>query len=86
MKPCPFCESGVLTLRRNVGYDIWPGGSEDQHIERCVCCGAWRLICDGVTTNEETGTQEPFRSQGKWHDRKDHLLIVNDKDKEADNG
>lgn len=55
------CESTRITRRSNVGRDVWPGGEEDQHEERCLDCGATRLVRDWVQYPDKSGT-----SFGKW--------------------
>jgi len=57
-----ICGSKRIDRRRNVGWDVWEGGEEDQHEERCLDCGATRFVCDWVEYPEETGT-----SYGKWY-------------------
>ena len=52
---CPFCRGkNVTTLKTDVGWDMYEGGEEIQHIEECKC-GAYRYVFEDVPDGEEKG-------------------------------
>ena len=62
-KLCGICgEKEKITLTKNVGSDIWENGEQQQHLQRCVVCGASRLVCE--TLLFETGETKVF--YGEW--------------------
>ena len=46
---CDLCGSTNISTNRDVGYDIWPGGEEAQHIDVCEDCKATRFWCEVYT-------------------------------------
>jgi len=43
---CDLCGGIDIETSMNVGFDIWPGGEENQHIDRCNECNAERFWCE----------------------------------------
>jgi hypothetical protein len=43
---CDVCGSADIATNMNVGWDVWEGGEETQHEDRCRACGASRLWAD----------------------------------------
>lgn len=43
---CGICGSTNINTTHNVGSDIWPGGEEEQHLNRCLDCQATLLWAD----------------------------------------
>ena len=43
---CGLCGGKELETEHNVGSDIDPLEQEEQHIDRCKKCGAWRFNID----------------------------------------
>jgi hypothetical protein len=56
------CGSTRIERKDNVGFDIWEGGEENQHEDRCLECGATRIVHDWIVYPDRSGT-----SYGKWH-------------------
>ena len=61
---CPDC-GGKVSLERDIGCDVWEGGEERQHIERCAGCGTWRLTAD--VQEWEDGQVVRSYARGRWH-------------------
>lgn len=45
---CGICGSKRIERRKNIGWDVWEGGEETRHEERCLNCGATRIVCEWV--------------------------------------
>ncbi len=57
-----ICGANQIEREEDIGWDIWEDGEETQHEDRCVNCGATRLVSDWVKcSTNETGT-----SFGTW--------------------
>lgn len=67
---CPDCR-GKVVLERDIGCDVWEGGEERQHIERCTNCGTWRMTAN--VQEWEDGQVTRSYSRGRWH-KKDETL------------
>ena len=67
---CDLCGSTNLETLHDIGSDIWDGGEETQHIERCLDCKAYRFICEGIRWKDYYGNDlhatEEFTSYGQW--------------------
>ena len=50
---CDLCGSSKFNTHLDIGWDIWPGGEERQHTDRCLSCGAKRFWCDVIELNCE---------------------------------
>jgi len=59
------CEHRNTYVKHDVGWDIWEGGEDRQHLQICNDCGATRFISDVSYSRE--GKQETF--QGKWEEK-----------------
>jgi len=57
---CLRFNADISSQQRRVG--LLARGEEDQHEERCLDCGATRIVCDWVEYPDKTGT-----SYEKWH-------------------
>jgi hypothetical protein len=64
---CGFCLSEEIITDYDVGYDIWEGGEEKQHVDTCIACYAWRFHCNVLTW----ATGEEFITLGDWHPKED---------------
>lgn len=55
---CELCGSEDIDTEYHVGWDVWDGGEEDQHIDRCNTCGAWRFHFDRTLWEDGECKQE----------------------------
>jgi hypothetical protein len=60
------CGSTRVVRRRNAGWDCWPGGEEAKHEDKCLECGATRIVCDW-SEFDEAGEFSTGTSHGKWN-------------------
>jgi len=60
------CGSHNITRSGKIGWDIWPGGEEDQYIETCHDCKSERFVS---IVYEDEGPHK-FTNYGKWSEPK----------------
>ena len=61
---CPYCKGkNKTTIIKDVSCDIYEGGEEINHIEKCNC-GAYRFIIDDYNSDEEGKYDN--RYYGNW--------------------
>ena len=62
---CGICGSDRIVTDWNVGFDIDPSGEENQHIDNCIDCKAWRFNIDRIDYEEEN-TWKEVKQYGHW--------------------
>jgi hypothetical protein len=60
---CGLCGSSDIWTETDVGWDVYEGGEEVQHMDHCRKCGAWRFNFDRF----DIGTTGPTKCYGSWH-------------------
>ena len=63
---CGKCQSTNIHTRKNVGYDVDESGEENQHLDICKDCGAWRFHTERYVNFSKY--EENF---GNWHEKDD---------------
>ncbi len=66
---CGLCGGNKIITDYDVGWDVFEGGEERQHVDRCRDCGAWRWHFKRIIYPNKTET-----FLGKWR-RKEEWLI-----------
>lgn len=63
---CGICKSDDVVRRRDIGWDIYAGGEERQHVDECRACGATRYWSE----HTDLGLDGTRTSYGPWLSKK----------------